>query len=251
MSSTTPAARGASLRSSLSLARGAFEARSSSSSTSSSASASRPVVLDGEEEEKGGVAARADGGVRFGSVRVRRHRRILGDNPSVSRGGPPVSLSWTAVGPSERFERVEDFEESRRETTTTRRRKRGAGRRGVSKEGQQRGVGSAPPPRRLTAAERMEIVRGAGHSRESITRARNEIRDILRDRRSSSSSSPVVASEVEASDSSFGDDGAEEEQQHTRPRYEAPLFVRLLRRRATKKNGDSKPMRKVRSHRTA
>jgi len=110
------------------------------------------VRLDGEE-----TTTKA---VRFGVVRLHTHKRVLGDNPAVSRG-PPVSLDWQVQ--SSLVFHVDDYENEQR------------------KSGKKKNT-------KLSATERYEILRAEGHSRGSFTRANEEIRQIKKE---SSAAAPV------------------------------------------------------------
>ena len=102
------------------------------------------VRLEGEE-----TSTKA---VRFGVVRLHTHKRVLGDNPAVSRG-PPVSLDWQVQ--SSLVFHVDDYENEQKK----------CGKKNT----------------KLSATERYEILRAEGHSRGSFTRANEEIRQIKKE----------------------------------------------------------------------
>ena len=91
-------------------------------------------------------------GVRFGSVRVRKHPMTLGDNPGGTAKGPPLTIDWEHVE-SEHFSTVDGFLAKYSSST--------------------KGMNLY----RLSGQERREIV-SAHHSEEDIARAEQEIKMI-------------------------------------------------------------------------
>jgi len=106
--------------------------------------------------------------VRFGSVELHTHKRILGDCPAVSRG-LPVSLDWKAED-SEIFS-VDDFENYVRKSSSN----------NNNKESTTTLISSSQRlPPRLTSEERFTLLCEAGHSRDSFQRVYREIVEIKR-----------------------------------------------------------------------
>ena len=99
-------------------------------------------------------------GVRFGSVRVRKHPMTLGDNPGGTAKGPPISIDWEHLE-SEHFSTVDGFLEKYPSTSGT-------------------------TVFRLSGQERREIVSGR-HSEEDIAQAEEEIKTIRLRRQESAS----------------------------------------------------------------
>jgi len=122
------------------------------------------------------------GAVRFGSVRLHTHKRVLGDNPAV-HDGPPITLDW-AVQKSERFQSVDDYDKVIRAEDND-----------PTKE-------HHPHVKRIAGFDRTQMMREAGHSYGSMARVYEEINKIKKDR--TKPTDPVIEED--------------EEEEHTKPK---------------------------------
>lgn len=126
------------------------------------ASSTTEATSDEEENNTTPLCRRGGRGVRFGSVRLHTHKRVLGDNPAV-RHGPPITFDW-AVESSERFQTVDDYSQELR------------------KEDEDRTKERHPKVKRIDGYERTRMLRRVGHTYGSITRVYKDIEKIKKTR---------------------------------------------------------------------
>jgi len=117
-------------------------------------------------------------GVTFGTVQVREHPIILGDNPSVS-SGPPITISWNHDPATVATLPLDEYESSRH--TLQRRRH-------LEKKRQNQ--------MKVPHVVREELLREAGHTRREMKRATREA-DAIKEKRLRSALQGSVAMKLE------------------------------------------------------
>ena len=132
-----------------------------------------PEIAKLKPQEKQGGEEPKRGGVRFGSIRVRKHNLTLGDNPGAKTFGPPVTMEWQAQE-SERFATDNDFS--------------------IKYHGTRDSIREKKKPARIDGKVRAKIA-AKDHSAGSIRKLQMEMYEIKKHREESASEDPSKVAE--------------------------------------------------------